>query len=131
MVYLATLASWLNVMTIPQLKAFDCADHDPIDEWVPPSESDVHYSLCLHIGPRGENRADLFYVNVATPQAISQHNLGWCFKQKGIVVNPYSWRVVLERIQEVLRCCPGNDWAQQAKLLANHFHWEFEDYRPA
>jgi len=120
----------LRKMAIPKLKAFDCVDHDPIDEWVPASDSDVHYSLCLHIGPPDEDGADLFYVDVATPQAINEHNLGRRLKERRIVVNSYSWDNVLEKVQETLRNCGGDSWNQQSELLAKHFYWEFENYRP-
>lgn len=116
-------------MAIPQLKAFDCAEHDPIEKWVPESDSDVHYSLCLHIGPPDEEGGDLFYVNVATPQAIRDRNLGRDFVRKGIVVNPYSWKNVLEAVDEILAHCGEDGWNQQAESPGKHFHWEFEDYR--
>lgn len=115
-------------MAIPQLKGFDCIDHDPIDQWVPTSDAEVHYSLCLHIGPLDEEGADLFYVSVTTPQAISEHELET--RQRRIVVNPYSWANVLKEVQRTLEMCGGDDWSQQSALLAKHFDWEFENYRP-
>lgn len=116
-------------MAIPQLKGFDCIDHDPIEEWMPSSDSDAYYPLCLHIGPPDEEVADLFYVDVATPQAINAHNLGRRLKQKGIVVNPYSWESVLAKVQATIECCEGENWSQQSELLSKHFNWEYENYR--
>jgi hypothetical protein len=78
-------------MKTPQLKGFDCFDHDPIDEWSPESDSDVFFSLCLHIGPPDEAGADLFYVDVRTPQEANESNRGMRVSQRRIVVNPYSW----------------------------------------
>ena len=117
-------------METPALKAFDCIDHDPIDQWMPESDSYVYYSLCLHIGPPDEEGADIFYVDVATPQAIYEHNLGSRMKQRGIVVNPYSWENVLKEVQSILELCAGDDWSQQSQLLSKHFNWEFENYQP-
>jgi len=117
-------------MATPQLKGFDCIDHDPIDEWTPESDSDACYSLCLHIGPPDEEGADLFYVDVMTPQAINEHNLGKRLSQRRIVVNPYSWEAVLESVRATLERCAGENWNQQSALLAKHFDWEFENYRP-
>lgn len=116
-------------MAIPQLKGFDCVDHDPIDEWVPSSNEDAHYALYLEIGPPDSEGANLFYVDVATPQAINEHNLGSRLKQRGIVVNPYSWDAVLAKVQEILARCEGDNWNQQSELLSKHFHWEYENYR--
>ncbi|MEO0415299.1 MAG: Imm8 family immunity protein, partial [Verrucomicrobiota bacterium] len=123
----------LNVrqkMTTPQLRGFDCIDYDPIDEWQPSSSAEVYYSLCLHIGTPDEEGADLFYVDVATPQAINELNLGKRMSERGIVVNPYSWENVLNEVQGILERCKGEDWNQQSELLAKHFNWEFENCRP-
>lgn len=116
-------------MKIPQLKGYDCIDHDPIDEWVPESDADVFYSLCLHIGSPNSEGADLFYVDVVTPLAINNHNLGRRLSQRKIIVNPYSWEAVLESVQAILERCAGENWSQQSTLLAKHLSWEFENYR--
>jgi hypothetical protein len=116
-------------MKIPQLKGFDCVDHNPIDEWTPESDADVFYSLCLQIGFPDSGGADLFYVDVMTPQAINNHNLGRQLSQRRIIVNPYSWEAVIEAVRAILECCAGDDWSQQSALLAMHFSWEFENYR--
>ena len=116
-------------MKLPQLKGYDCIDHDPIDEWAPESDSDVFYYLCLHIGPPDELGADYFQVYVTTPQAINQHNLGRRLSQHRIIVNPYTWEAVLESVRATLESCAGENWSQQSTLLAKHFSWEFENYR--
>jgi hypothetical protein len=117
-------------MPIPVLKAVDCIDHDPISQWRPESDSDVCYSLCLHIGTSGRDGEDLFYVDVATPQAIEEKRLGSALSERSIIVERYSWAKVLERVHAILEACEGADWNQQSQLLRKHFSWEFEDYRP-
>jgi hypothetical protein len=116
-------------MPIPELKAFDCVDHDPIEEWIPESEESVSFHLCLHIGRPEEKGADLFYVHVVTPQAINGQNPGRRLG-KHMVVNPYSWSSVREQLQRILERCEGETWDQQATRLTEHFEWEFEKYRP-
>ena len=117
-------------MKIPQLKGFDCADHDPIDEWTPESDADVYYSLCLHIGFPDSAGADLFYVDVGTPQAIERLGLAESKFKRRIIVNPYSWVNVIKEVRSALEQCAGENWAQQSALLAKRFKWEFENYRP-
>ena len=117
-------------MAIPQLKGFDCFDHDPIAHWQPDSDADVFYSLCLHIGPPDKDGADLFYVDVVTPQAINEHNLGGKLNQRRIVVSPYCWENVMKEVQATIEKCTGDDWGQQSDLLSKHFNWEFENYQP-
>jgi hypothetical protein len=118
-------------MKTPQLKGFDCFDHDPIAEWSPESESDVFFSLCLHIGPPDEAGADLFYVDVMTPQAGNESTRGTRVSERRIVVSPYSWEAVLESVRAILASCTGETWSEQSASLAKHFNWEFENYRPS
>ncbi|WP_369335606.1 Imm8 family immunity protein [Luteolibacter arcticus] len=114
-------------MGTPEIKSFDCIDQDPIDQWSPGSEADVHYSLCLHIGSVGGEGADRFHVVVVTPQAITEHNLGRTLPKRCIMVSPYSWENVLKEVQARLARCVGDDWNRQSRLLAEHFSWEFEE----
>ena len=117
-------------MIIPELMAFDCLDHDPIEQWIPDSDAEVDYRLCLHVGQPDSEACDLFYVRVTTPEAIGAHHPGTSVGKRRIVVNPYSWESVLEAIQATLARCAGEGWSQQSALLAEHFDWEFEGYRP-
>lgn len=113
----------------PCLKGFDCLDHDPIEDWSPEDDSDVHYHLCLHIGPEGDIGAEYFYVEIATPQAINRQNLGSVLRKHRLVFNPYSWSSVLERVQSILSECNGSDWLQCTRLLCERFNWEYDGYQ--
>jgi hypothetical protein len=116
-------------MIIPQLKNFDCVAHDPIDQWSPESEDEVCYHLSLHIGQPDQVGADYFDVQIVTPEAINRMNLGRRLAKYHIVISPYSWEIVLQRIEEILRACGGDSWEQISRLLAQHFDWEFANYR--
>ena len=116
-------------MATPQLKAFVCIDHDPISDWIPESDTEVYYSLCLHIGPPDEDGADQFYVDVTTLQGISEQNISKHLNKRTIVVNPYSWKAVLKAVLATLVSCSGDTWKKQTELLAKRFDWEFQNYR--
>jgi len=113
----------------PEIKGFDCVDLDPIEDWVPEDYSDVHYHLCLHIGPAGDIGTEYFYVEVTTPQAINRQNLGSSLRKRCLVINPYSWGAVLDRIQGIVAECKGSDWSQCTRLLCEHFNWEYDGYQ--
>lgn len=116
-------------MLTPHLKAFDCLDHDSIESWIPQSAADVNYRLCLHIGLPDEEGADLFYVQVMTPEAMGLQNPGRSPGRHRVIVNPYTWENVIGAVRTTLEQCAGDDWDQQSGLLAKHFDWEFEGYR--
>jgi hypothetical protein len=92
----------------PELKAVDCSDHDPIEEWAP-DEGPFIYWLALHIGPKGEQGADLFYVPVANSTGLESAE--WSGRSPDnspvpIVLEDYSWKAVLGKVQQVLNQCP-------------------------
>ena len=114
----------------PQLKAFDCVDHDPIESWSPATTIQVDYWLCLHIGLEESEGADLFYVNILsekTAQTLSEKEFA---RRKTIVVEPYSWAAVVAALERILRSVEGADWVTMAEQLRTKFDWEFENYRP-
>jgi hypothetical protein len=106
------------------LKAFDCADHDPIDVWRPMDSEPVDYWLCCHIGPAGEEGAELFYVQVLSESAADAAVAAG----KKIVVRDYSWAAVRSRVEEIISASVGDDWGAVAKILSQHFDWEFDGY---
>jgi hypothetical protein len=112
----------------PQLKAQDCTDHDPIEEWQPADTTHVDFWLCLHIGLAGQEGADLFYVNVLSGPAARQLDAGELARRKKLVVEDYSWSAVMRAVDGILREIEGTSWIQIAQRLSEKFDWEFENY---
>ena len=106
------------------LKAFDCADHDPIEAWRPEDSEPVDYWLCCHIGPSEEEGAELFYVQVLSGAAADAAPADG----KKITVPEYSWEAVKARIEEIVQSSQAEDWPSLAKKLGEHFNWEFDGY---
>ncbi|WP_221033311.1 Imm8 family immunity protein [Actomonas aquatica] len=113
----------------PVLKAFDCTDHDPIDQWRPEDPDFVDYWLCLHIGPDEEDGADFFYVNVITEYSLRSLAGADAVERKKIVLKSYSWSRVIGAVEEILSSVEGHDWSAISSELNRHFAWEFENYQ--
>ncbi len=116
-------------MMTPQLKGFDCLDLDPIDEWQPQEDEDVYYTLCLHIGLPNEDGADLFYVDVLTPQAMKVFKVSNQILTNPLIVSPYSWENVMAEVKTVLENCQGEHWSDISRSLSKRFNWEFANYQ--
>ena len=120
-------------MLKPELKRWDCTDHDPIETWVPDG-SEVLYWLTLGIGLAGSEAADNFEVCVATPAGLRSSN-GRRFRPRGsaeplaIVLQSYSWAEVLVEVQTRLDACTGSDWLEVQEKLRTQFLWEYEGMR--
>ncbi len=114
----------------PEVKWFNCVDHDPIENWVPGTDS-VSYNFTLAVGLVNDPACDNFQVLVCTPRGLSE------VKASGILIGPappivlsdYSWSAVVEETEERLRECRGSKWIEIQEMLRRQFRWEYEDYR--
>lgn len=112
----------------PELKAQDCTDHDPIEDWRPANPAEVDYWLCLHIGAVDEPGAELFYVNVLSETAAALVDSDELALRKTIVLKDYSWNSVVNAVEEILQQISGESWEEMALQLSRRFDWEFENY---
>ena len=114
-------------MTNPELRSFDCTDHDPIETWSPGREP-VRYWLTLEIGDAGHPGADLYYVPVAdhaglkTPQWKRRTDRS----VPPVVVDPYSWRDVLSEVRRLIASAAAPDRRSTQELLRQAFAWEYD-----
>ncbi|GAA6168385.1 Imm8 family immunity protein [Sessilibacter corallicola] len=110
----------------PEIKEWDCVNHDPIEEWIPDDPLDVEFWCRLRIGIKEENDADNFDVHVATHKAVSR------LKDKNyLFVIPYyeSWNSVHRCLESVVQQCVGENWLAVCEQLSERFRWEFEGMR--
>jgi hypothetical protein len=114
----------------PELKHWDCLDHDPIETWVP-NDPEVLFWLTLAIGLPGSEAADNFEVCVVTLAAL-RSDAGRAVKPRGagsllpIVLQSYSWPGVIAAVGARLEQCEGRDWLEVQEKLRRHFFWEYE-----
>lgn len=117
----------------PELKSWDCFDHDPIEDWVPETDT-VLYWLVLHIGLPGSEAASMFTVPVAnhkglhTPEWKQRHRMPRDKTITPIVVDPYSWQAVHAEVEHRLGEISGISWFDLQEQLRLIFHWEYEGY---
>ena len=111
----------------PVLKYFDCTDHDPIEEYVPESDS-VWYWLTLGIGTPESEAADLFSVPVGTPVGLREARQSGerKFCVPPIIVNPYDWIMVLAEVNRRIGTCADLSWSGMQEQLRKLFFWEYE-----
>lgn len=109
----------------PLILSFDCVDYDPIDLWVPENCYDVDFWMNFTIG-YDQGGGDNFLLHVVSPINLQ----GPESDKYAIVLTEYSWNLVLERVNNILEKCHGNNWSEISEKLSNHMYWEFENYKP-
>lgn len=117
----------------PELKRWDCSDHDPIESWVPDGD-EVLLWLTLAIGLPDSEAADNFDVCVVTVARLSS-TTARMLKPRGagspepIVLQSYSWAAVTAAVHARLEQCEGRDWLEIQEKLRRQFFWEYEGVR--
>jgi hypothetical protein len=115
----------------PIVKGYFSSDVENLATWNPTSPQDVYYPLELSIGTEGEDRADIFQVVVATPEAIRSRLMA---KAKCVVgrhillVAEQDWPSIKRFCESIVEKCADDTWPKVCSRLARSFRWEFEDY---
>jgi hypothetical protein len=109
-----------------EIKSYDCADHDPIDTWIPDDRAVVDFWCTVAIGIQDEEGADYFQVHVVTQRALSQVS-----DKKYILVVPYydNWNQIIRLIDEKMKSCKDVSWAGFTEQFSRVFAWEYEGYK--
>ncbi len=112
-------------MLKPVVVGFDCVEHDPIEEWVPPDPFDVDCWVNFTIG-LDESAGDNFLVRIVTPNNLCGPNAA----KNAVVVNEYSWSKALAAIERVLEESQGISWPGICHELSKRMLWEYDSYKP-
>lgn len=112
------------------LKSLSCDEIESLKYWEPKSLSDVYLSLVLEIGFSGEIGVNIFYVTLATPEALRKNCNGFeIVKNRTLVVSDYNYSLIQKMILEILDNCNRNGWDECCIELQKYFYWEFEHYQ--
>ncbi len=113
-------------MKKPELKSWDCVEHDPIDSWVPDDPSLVDIWCNLSIGVSGEEGADNFEVRIVTQRLVSQLR----DYDHVLVISYYEgWQQVLELINAKIAGCKDISWSGISAQLSGVFKWEYDGFK--
>jgi len=111
---------------LTEIKSYDCADHDPIDKWIPDDPALVDFWCTVAIGIKNQEGADYFQVHVVTQQALSHVD-----DKQYLLVIPYyeNWNQILDLICEKMDLCKDVNWAGFTEQFSKVFAWEYDGYQ--
>lgn len=110
----------------PEIKSYDCVDYDPIDSYKFKNNCNVNFWMNFTIGFKDSEAGDNFQVRVATYNNIELTES----IEHTILLEEYSFPLVLTQINDILSKCQGEDWDEVSGKLAKYMYWEFQDYQP-
>jgi hypothetical protein len=117
-------------MIYAELKSIISPDIIDLKSYFPEDPESFSFMLQLLIGPKNQDGAESFQVEVCTPQWLSQH-----FAEEEIIIGrhylivfEYNYERLINRINKYLQLCSGETWKDVAEKVGRLGLWEFEDY---
>jgi hypothetical protein len=119
------------ILEVHHLRSSDVND---LVNWKPKSLDEVFYPLDMDIGQFGATGSNIFYVLIATPEALRRQaeeyrRANRVFPDRNLLVFPdYSWDFVVSRVDRIVKLCTRESWNESVTCLNRYFAWEYEDY---
>jgi Immunity protein 8 len=118
-------------MMVLEIRSMTSPDVRPY-AWSPEARNDVYFVIELEIGRRGDPRADLFQVLVATPEGLRARGTGddVIVDRNALVLSEFvSWPRLRDCLQRIVDSCAREEWRESVARLQRYFQWEYEDYK--
>ena len=94
---------------------------------LPADPTDCYIGVEVEIGPAGEDGAEIFQFDVATPSGLVGIDQRW---GRGLlIVDEFSWGKIDRTLERLLMHCVKGTWHEIASELNKELHWEFENYQ--
>ncbi|MBT2116778.1 hypothetical protein KK141_05810 [Dyella sp. LX-66] len=112
------------------LREMSSAMTDPLDQWRPRTLEETYTTLDLDIAMSdGEQGSNLFYVKMATPEALRRRGSGFLITgHRVLVVDKFDYKLLRRAIEDILEECTRDTWEESCAVLQRYFAWEYEDY---
>ena len=94
--------------------------------------TDVHFQLELEVGEAGTANAETFFLEVATPGALTRAvSEGALISERGLLVlREFSWRALDEALGDILKQCEHYAWSFARDRLQRFFIAQSETRLP-
>lgn len=100
-----------------------------VSGYVPEHPEEIHFPLEMNIGPRGDNRSDLYQVVIISPEALRKRTREAVISGRHtLIVLQYSWAEIRRYLERIVGDCAGPTHEDVVRKLSRHFGWEYEDH---
>ena len=103
-----------------------------LSSWKAEASVDVFFTADIEIGEVSDERRDLFYVTVATPEALrmrASDGARVISERALLVVSEYTLKGLIEAISAIVSKCERSTWSDSVIALQRYFQYEYEDYK--
>lgn len=113
-----------------ELKRVHSPDVDNLISYQPKEPECFAFLLQAMIGPKGEEWAESFDIDVCTPKWLEKTYSSdeVVIGRHHFIVNKYDYANIIRAIEKYLIHCSGSNWDEVGEKVSRLGRWEFEDY---
>src|SRR5437867_4386668 len=112
-----------TIKVIPELKSLSSPDLDRGQN--PPDPADAAVMVEAGIGPKGQDRTEIFSFVAITPRALGRDQ-GVRWGRGYLILDRVSWSTVESAIQQLISRCAAESWEAVTDRLSREMHREFD-----
>jgi hypothetical protein len=118
--------SKLDTLEIKHIWSPDLPCHP--SAWSPISYEDIFFLLEMNIGFKNSESSDIFYVEIAAPEALRARSKGNVIisQRATLVIADYRWKDIISALEKIVSDCDSDTWDMAVTKLQRYFTWEYE-----
>lgn len=110
-----------------EIRSIGSSDFE-LEEFTPKTSEDVIFVLDVEIGVLGEDGADLFYVTVATKEALKSKPATPTTSKGPLILEEYAFDILLGQVASIVAECERSTWLESVECLKQTFDHEYDGY---
>ena len=112
-----------------EIKAYERIDNEDLSSYDPEDKQIFGFTLLFSIGVKGQEGADYFEVDVASPSYLEHLMPQPYFLRHTILDTDYNIPKTVALMTQYVEALEEESWEQLASKISRVARWEFEDYR--
>ena len=112
-----------------EIKAYERTDNEDLSSYEAEDKQVFGFTLLFSIGVKGQEGADYFEVDVASPRYLEHLIPQPFFLRHIILATDYNLPEAVTLVRKYVEALDGDSWEELAGKISRVARWEFEDYR--
>lgn len=113
------------------IKGYSRTDNEDLSSYEPGDQQVFGFTLLFSIGVKGQEGADYFEVEVASPGYLEHLTPQPFFLRHTLVATDYNLPAAVALVTKYVEGLEAETWEQLARQIGRVARWEYEDYRAA
>jgi len=112
-----------------EIRGYSLTENEDRSSYEPGEQQVFGFTLLFEIGIRGQEGADFFEVDVASPGFLERGLSQPVFLRHTLLATDYNIPEAVVLVRKYVEAQEADSWEELARKISRVARWEFEDYR--